>query len=52
MSNSMAAIEKDMDEYRRLCAKYGEKLQYCDDGFPDCYGIHATKLIKKELREE
>lgn len=55
MSDSLSAIDDDMDFYIHLCNKYKEKPKYMFTSqgvrLPDCYGKHAKKL-EKRLRKE
>lgn len=42
---------EEENDYVRLCAKYGEKVQYiksCDGDVPDCEGSHYIKLKRRE----
>ncbi|GEM_PF-2682619 len=58
MSDMMKAIDDDIDDYKRLCDKYGEKVRYGSvrwgrghTQLPDCYGKHAESLKERERKE-
>jgi len=51
MSDICSAIHDDIQNYIRLCHKYGEKVVYSDGWVEDCYGKHAKKLEKREKSE-
>jgi hypothetical protein len=50
MGSIMSAISDDIQEYRDLCDRYGERIQH-SHGSPDCYGEHA-KQLKARLDED
>lgn len=52
MSDLISAVCDDMDEYVSLCEKYGHKVRYDSNDNPDCYGVHAGKLERREQDEE
>jgi adenylate cyclase class IV len=52
MTDIISAINDDMDEYVSLCEKYGHKVRRDENGNPDCYGVHAGKLERREKEEE
>ncbi len=55
MGSIISAIHDDMEDYERLCERYGEKPHVKPDvrGIPllDCYGAHASKLKERERLE-
>lgn len=52
MSDICSAIHDDIQDYIRLCSKYGETVKYTDScRTEDCYGNHADKLRKRERSE-
>jgi hypothetical protein len=51
MSNSITAINDDIDRYVALCKRYNEKVQYTH-GSPDCYGEHAKQLRERRRAEK
>jgi len=52
MTDIISAIADDMDEYVSLCEKYGHKVRRDENGNPDCYGVHAKKLERREKEGE
>lgn len=52
MSDICSAIDNDIEGYRRLCSKYGEEVHYSSNSTEDCYGKHAEKLRRREMKEE
>ncbi len=54
MSDILAAIDDDMEEYKELCRKYGEKPQYRKDfgWLVDAYCEHATALKERDRRNK
>lgn len=56
MSDSMAAIQRDIDEYERLCERYHEEVRYRPNVYGgycvDCYGEHAKILKDRELKNK
>lgn len=55
MGDILSAIADDIREYERRCKKYGEEVQIIRSGWgepsPDCYGVHAEELKRRERRE-
>lgn len=55
MTSICGAIQDDIDEYIFLCKKYKEEVIYVEDAygksFPDCYSIHASKLIDRHRED-
>ena len=50
MSDMMSKIAEDIEHYKYLCSKYGEKVQ--DPFDPNPYGRHADKLLERESLEQ
>lgn len=50
MSNSITAIQDDIDRYVALCKRYGEQPVYGVGG-PDAYGPHAKSLRERRSKE-
>ena len=55
MGSIISAIHDDIEEYKSLCKKYGEQVQYSKDAYgystPDCYSKHATELRARSWKE-
>ena len=55
MGSIISAIHDDMEDYERLCEKYGEKPRVKPDAYGnrllDCYGAHATELKRRQRLE-
>lgn len=55
MGDILSAIAYDIFEYERRCEKYGEEVQMIrsrrGEPSPDCYGVHAEELKKREREE-
>lgn len=45
MGDTLSEIRDDIDEYRELCRRFAEPVQFKHHS-PDCYGDHA-KLLKQ-----
>ncbi len=51
MGSIISAIYDDIEEYKSLCRRFGEKVRTTPDRWgnntADCYGEHAASLKKK-----
>lgn len=47
MSNIMARIHEDEEEYQELCQLFGEPMAFKESGRPDVYGKHAEELRRR-----
>lgn len=44
MTNILARIHEDEQEYQELCQIFGEAMVFKRPGYPDIYGAHAEGL--------
>lgn len=51
MGCSIKAIYDDEERYEEHCKKLGVKPKFTNDGFLDCYGVHAN-LIRRKINGE
>ncbi len=57
MSDLIAKIQGDIDDYRCLCEYFNEKPKYIkgfieNDDTIDCYGKHSDKLKKNSKKKK